>query len=192
MWFSTLFIILSSEVFEGFLFLPLLYTLPCSKSRTSGIQRRKTKMGSLTNGAEKGGANNMREEEEEEEGEEPILMEQTQRFCMFPIRYKQLWEMYKKAEASFWTGNNYLFNFSFFWCQSLTPWIPMFFILFILCVVKSGFMLFFSFPLSPFSNFYFGYYVNYGLGKWIMVYGKFLFAFAVCSVLLLSLIFGTS
>jgi len=36
--------------------------------------------------------------------EEPILMKQTQRFCMFPIRYKQLWEMYKKAEASFWTG----------------------------------------------------------------------------------------
>lgn len=36
--------------------------------------------------------------------EEPILMKQTQRFCMFPIRYKQLWEMYKKAEASFWTA----------------------------------------------------------------------------------------
>lgn len=39
-----------------------------------------------------------------EESEEPILMEQNQRFCMFPIRYKQLWEMYKKAEASFWTA----------------------------------------------------------------------------------------
>jgi ribonucleoside-diphosphate reductase subunit M2 len=41
---------------------------------------------------------------QEQEEEEPILMKQTQRFCMFPIRYKQLWEMYKKAEASFWTG----------------------------------------------------------------------------------------
>lgn len=41
----------------------------------------------------------------EEEEKEPILMENSQRFCMFPIRYKQLWEMYKKAEASFWTGN---------------------------------------------------------------------------------------
>jgi ribonucleoside-diphosphate reductase subunit M2 len=40
----------------------------------------------------------------EEQEQEPILMKQTQRFCMFPIRYKQLWEMYKKAEASFWTG----------------------------------------------------------------------------------------
>lgn len=41
----------------------------------------------------------------EAEEEEPILMEKSQRFCMFPIRYRQLWEMYKKAEASFWTGN---------------------------------------------------------------------------------------
>ncbi|KAJ6794997.1 putative ribonucleoside-diphosphate reductase small chain [Iris pallida] len=41
---------------------------------------------------------------EEEEEEEPILAKKSQRFCMFPIRYKQLWEMYKKAEASFWTA----------------------------------------------------------------------------------------
>ncbi|XP_015888241.2 ribonucleoside-diphosphate reductase small chain A isoform X2 [Ziziphus jujuba] len=62
-------------------------------------------MSSVTNGVEKG--RHIREddkEEEEEEEEEPILMKKTQRFCMFPIRYKQLWEMYKKAEASFWTA----------------------------------------------------------------------------------------
>ncbi|KAF5738607.1 Ribonucleoside-diphosphate reductase small chain A -like protein [Tripterygium wilfordii] len=53
-------------------------------------------MGSLTNGVGRG-----REGEEEVE---PILKEQNQRFCMFPIRYNQLWEMYKKAEASFWTA----------------------------------------------------------------------------------------
>lgn len=35
---------------------------------------------------------------------EPILAENPQRFCMFPIKYPQVWEMYKKAEASFWTG----------------------------------------------------------------------------------------
>lgn len=35
---------------------------------------------------------------------EPILEEQNQRFCMFPVKYRELWEMYKKAEASFWTG----------------------------------------------------------------------------------------
>ncbi|KAG9453848.1 hypothetical protein H6P81_006752 [Aristolochia fimbriata] len=40
----------------------------------------------------------------EGEEEEPVLVEQSQRFCMLPIRYKQLWEMYKKAEASFWTA----------------------------------------------------------------------------------------
>ncbi|KAJ0865314.1 putative oxidoreductase [Helianthus annuus] len=38
------------------------------------------------------------------EEQEPILLEQNQRFCMFPVRYNQLWEMYKKAQASFWTA----------------------------------------------------------------------------------------
>ncbi|XP_019197679.1 PREDICTED: ribonucleoside-diphosphate reductase small chain A [Ipomoea nil] len=54
-------------------------------------------MGSLRNGAERG-------VHEESEKDEPILMVQSQRFCMFPIRYPQLWEMYKKAQASFWTA----------------------------------------------------------------------------------------
>ncbi|CAA7012960.1 unnamed protein product [Microthlaspi erraticum] len=40
----------------------------------------------------------------EEEHEEPLLMAQNQRFSMFPIRYKSIWEMYKKAQASFWTA----------------------------------------------------------------------------------------
>ncbi len=35
---------------------------------------------------------------------EPLLAENPDRFCMFPIRHADVWEMYKKAEASFWTG----------------------------------------------------------------------------------------
>lgn len=35
---------------------------------------------------------------------EPLLDENPNRFCMFPIKYNEVWEMYKKAEASFWTG----------------------------------------------------------------------------------------
>ncbi|KAJ6801463.1 ribonucleoside-diphosphate reductase small chain [Iris pallida] len=35
---------------------------------------------------------------------EPLLTPSPDRFCMFPIRYPQIWEMYKKAEASFWTA----------------------------------------------------------------------------------------
>ena len=35
---------------------------------------------------------------------EPLLDENPDRFCMFPIKYPAIWEMYKKAEASFWTG----------------------------------------------------------------------------------------
>ena len=38
------------------------------------------------------------------DAQEPILQENPDRFCMFPIKYTAVWEMYKKAEASFWTG----------------------------------------------------------------------------------------
>ena len=37
---------------------------------------------------------------------EPLLAENPDRFCMFPIKYHDVWEMYKKAEASFWTGKS--------------------------------------------------------------------------------------
>lgn len=35
---------------------------------------------------------------------EPILKENPNRFVVFPIQYHDLWEFYKKAEASFWTA----------------------------------------------------------------------------------------
>jgi ribonucleoside-diphosphate reductase beta chain len=35
---------------------------------------------------------------------EPILKENKDRFVLFPIKHKDIWEMYKKAEASFWTA----------------------------------------------------------------------------------------
>ena len=35
---------------------------------------------------------------------EPLLEDNPDRFCMFPIKFPAIWEMYKKAEASFWTG----------------------------------------------------------------------------------------
>jgi len=34
---------------------------------------------------------------------EPILEETKGRFVLFPIKYNEVWKMYKKAEASFWT-----------------------------------------------------------------------------------------
>ncbi|KAL4399713.1 Ribonucleotide-diphosphate reductase (RNR), small subunit [Malassezia pachydermatis] len=39
-----------------------------------------------------------------DESEEPILVENKRRFVLFPIRYHEIWAMYKKAEASFWTA----------------------------------------------------------------------------------------
>lgn len=38
------------------------------------------------------------------EKEEPLLIENTRRFVLFPIKYHEIWQMYKKAEASFWTA----------------------------------------------------------------------------------------
>ncbi len=35
---------------------------------------------------------------------EPILTENKNRFVLFPIKHKNVWEMYKRAEASFWTA----------------------------------------------------------------------------------------
>lgn len=35
---------------------------------------------------------------------EPLLLEEKNRFVLFPIKHHEIWEMYKKAEASFWTA----------------------------------------------------------------------------------------
>mmetsp|Transcript_8392 Transcript_8392/g.19203 ORF Transcript_8392/g.19203 Transcript_8392/m.19203 type:complete len:375 (-) Transcript_8392:222-1346(-) len=35
---------------------------------------------------------------------EPLLMEDKSRFVLFPIKQPDIWDMYKKAEASFWTA----------------------------------------------------------------------------------------
>ena len=36
--------------------------------------------------------------------QEMLLTENPQRFVLFPIQFKDIWDMYKKAEASFWTA----------------------------------------------------------------------------------------
>ncbi|KAH3680047.1 hypothetical protein WICPIJ_008428 [Wickerhamomyces pijperi] len=38
------------------------------------------------------------------EKDEPLLAENKRRFVLFPIKYNEIWEAYKKAEASFWTA----------------------------------------------------------------------------------------
>merc|ERR1712091_442387 len=38
------------------------------------------------------------------EKNDPLLLENPQRWVMFPIQYPEVWEMYKKHEASFWTA----------------------------------------------------------------------------------------
>lgn len=36
--------------------------------------------------------------------DEILLKENKDRFVILPIKYPAIWEMYKKAEASFWTA----------------------------------------------------------------------------------------
>jgi ribonucleoside-diphosphate reductase subunit M2 len=38
------------------------------------------------------------------EKKEPLLAENEQRFVLFPLKYQDIWKMYKQAEASFWTA----------------------------------------------------------------------------------------
>ncbi len=47
---------------------------------------------------------------------EPILLQNPQRFVLFPIKYNEIWEMYKKQVASFWTAEEIdLFQDLFDW-----------------------------------------------------------------------------
>lgn len=40
-----------------------------------------------------------------EEVDEPILTDNEQRFVLFPIKYNDIYSMYKKHVASFWTSD---------------------------------------------------------------------------------------
>ncbi|ARF02783.1 SWPV1-209 [Shearwaterpox virus] len=48
--------------------------------------------------------------------QEPILSENIDRFVIFPIKYKDIWKMYKQAVASFWTVEEVDLS------QDLTDW----------------------------------------------------------------------
>ena len=39
-----------------------------------------------------------------DDADEPILQREGDRFVLFPIKNPDVWLMYKKAEASFWTA----------------------------------------------------------------------------------------
>ena len=48
--------------------------------------------------------------------DEPLLKENKDRFVLFPIKYHDIWEMYKQSEASFWTAEEIDLQ------QDLTDW----------------------------------------------------------------------
>ena len=68
-------------------------------------------IGNLNLGKENAGVRKEVERKEPEanlvmrsEVEEPLLMENPRRFVILPIQYTDIWQMYKKAQASFWTA----------------------------------------------------------------------------------------
>lgn len=64
---------------------------------------------------------------------EPLLRENPRRFVIFPIQYPDIWKMYKKAEASFWTVEEVdlskvitdivVFNLFFYTCKDLCTYL---------------------------------------------------------------------
>ena len=46
----------------------------------------------------------VKQKTEVEKTQEPLLMKNPRRFVILPIQYGDIWQMYKKAEASFWTA----------------------------------------------------------------------------------------
>jgi ribonucleotide reductase beta subunit family protein with ferritin-like domain len=54
--------------------------------------------------------NNFDLEEYMEENFEPILAPSSARFTTFPIKYQELWDLYKKAQGSFWTAEEIDFS----------------------------------------------------------------------------------
>merc|ERR1719284_1555966 len=59
---------------------------------------------SLTNGSMPAPVSRISAEYCELEKSDPLLMENPRRWVMFPIQHPDIWEMYKKHEASFWTA----------------------------------------------------------------------------------------
>merc|ERR1712012_1134543 len=95
-----------------FLQLPLLFTsslqqLKMALSSIENVTSRlslddKENVGKVLVG--KTSSDNDKSKTEVTKTEEPLLMENPRRFVILPIQYGDIWQMYKKAEASFWTA----------------------------------------------------------------------------------------
>uniref|UniRef100_A0A2K6M6H6 Ribonucleoside-diphosphate reductase subunit M2 n=1 Tax=Rhinopithecus bieti TaxID=61621 RepID=A0A2K6M6H6_RHIBE len=53
--------------------------------------------------------------------DEPLLRENSWRFVIFPTEYHDIWQMYKKAEASFWTAEEVDLSKDIWHWESLKP-----------------------------------------------------------------------
>jgi ribonucleoside-diphosphate reductase subunit M2 len=81
--------------------------LPADLEKMLDLSKQPAKDAPLQGGITVGGnakRSRVSEEWKELEKDDPLLKENPNRWVMFPIKYPQVWEMYKKHEASFWTA----------------------------------------------------------------------------------------
>lgn len=82
--------------------LPLDLSLPITKMNTTAATISKS-LEAADKQIEAGLAQKLSEMKVAEQ-DEPILRPNPRRFVLFPIKFHEVWQMYKKAEASFWTA----------------------------------------------------------------------------------------
>lgn len=81
---------------------PVSDASPTTKIRKSPQEQPREQI--ISNKSEKNAVKKLDYEEMKFDPElEPLLKENPKRFVVFPIQWPDIWEMYKKAEASFWT-----------------------------------------------------------------------------------------
>ncbi|PVD23431.1 hypothetical protein C0Q70_16700 [Pomacea canaliculata] len=79
---------------------PPLKTLTSNKKKPLGNSQKQnihTQSNHLTSGVKQ-------DRKKQVSADEPLLRDNPRRFVVFPIEYHDIWKMYKKAEASFWTA----------------------------------------------------------------------------------------
>ena len=54
------------------------------------------------------------------DADEPMLQDNEDRFCLFPIKETEVWRMYKQAEASFWSAEEIDLSMDYLDWQGLT------------------------------------------------------------------------
>lgn len=76
----------------------------CASNKENQLSSNKDKLSSKAQHVEKKQTVDSAKTVSQSIQDEPLLRDNPGRFVIFPIKYHDIWQMYKKAEASFWTA----------------------------------------------------------------------------------------